>query len=396
MEGEMNAEISPQVKTWQATSVQGIYRHRNGRLYFRTFAKGREQWMALKTTVMEVAKARAREKYKEMDLKAQTQAAADQGRMTMGDCMRLFEDRVKEGWSFRGRGTRMRRKVRPNTIRYRMQTLRAIQKSWPQLSDMDVRRVTEEECERWAGRFAKMAAPSRFNSTLDSLRYIFEEAIRMKARIDNPALKVGRCSLRQKDLTLPSPEQFQAFVAAIWNGRGWCSKDCADFVRFLAYTGARITEAAHVEWRDIDFIRGTVLLRVTKNGRIRRVPMIAEARELLERMRAQRAGEELEMRVLRVREAQKAMNRAAKKVGMVRITHHDLRHLFATVCIESGVDIPTVSRWLGHLDGGVLAMKTYGHLRDEHSRQSALKVSFRVAFEVGEGKLVQFAEPVAA
>jgi integrase len=58
-----------------------------------------------------------------------------------------------------------------------------------------------------------------------------------------------------------------------------------------------------------------------------------------------------------VRECQEAMNRAAKIVGMPRITHHDLRHLFATRCIESGVDIPTVSRWLGHKDGGALAMK---------------------------------------
>jgi integrase len=47
-----------------------------------------------------------------------------------------------------------------------------------------------------------------------------------------------------------------------------------------------------------------------------------------------------------------------KKVGTDRITHHDLRHLFATRCIESGVDIPTVFRWLGHKDGGALAMKT--------------------------------------
>jgi len=39
---------------------------------------------------------------------------------------------------------------------------------------------------------------------------------------------------------------------------------------------------------------------------------------------------------------------------MARITHHDLRHLFATTCIEAGVDIPTVSRWLGHQDGGAL------------------------------------------
>jgi len=53
-----------------------------------------------------------------------------------------------------------------------------------------------------------------------------------------------------------------------------------------------------------------------------------------------------------------------------------LRHLFATRCIESAVDIPTVSRWLGHKDGGALAMRTYGHLRDEHSQAMAAKVSF--------------------
>jgi hypothetical protein len=40
------------------------------------------------------------------------------------------------------------------------------------------------------------------------------------------------------------------------------------------------------------------------------------------------------------------------------------------------VDIPTVSRWLGHKDGGALAMKTYGHLRDEHSTTMAKKVVF--------------------
>ena len=79
---------------------------------------------------------------------------------------------------------------------------------------------------------------------------------------------------------------------------------------------------------------------------------------------------------MRVRECQRAMDRAASVVGIARITHHDLRHLFATRCIESGVDIPTVSRWLGHRDGGALAMKVYGHLRDQHWAAMALKVSF--------------------
>ena len=43
---------------------------------------------------------------------------------------------------------------------------------------------------------------------------------------------------------------------------------------------------------------------------------------------------------------------------------------------RSGVDIPTVSRWLGHKDGGALTMKTYGHLRREHSIAQAQRVSF--------------------
>ena len=56
---------------------------------------------------------------------------------------------------------------------------------------------------------------------------------------------------------------------------------------------------------------------------------------------------------------------------MTRFTHHDLRHLFITRCIESGVDIPTIARWVEHRDGGVLIMKTYSHLLKEHSQAMA-------------------------
>lgn len=104
--------------------------------------------------------------------------------------------------------------------------------------------------------------------------------------------------------------------------------------------------------------------------------MIPDMRQLLERLRKERPDELATNAVMRVRECQKAMDRAAKVIGMHRITHHDLRHLFATRCIESGVDIPTVSRWLGHKDGGALAMKVYGHLRDQHSVAMAQKVTF--------------------
>ena len=115
----------------------------------------------------------------------------------------------------------------------------------------------------------------------------------------------------------------------------------------------------------------------TKNWEIRRLPMIPDMRRLLQRIKSERDEKEfLSDPVMRVHECQGAINTACRKLGIARFTHHDLRHLFATRCIESGVDIPTVSRWLGHKDGGALAMKTYGHLRDQHSADMAQRVTF--------------------
>ena len=48
--------------------------------------------------------------------------------------------------------------------------------------------------------------------------------------------------------------------------------------------------------------------------------------------------------------------------------------IFATRCIASGVDLPTLASWLGHKDGGVLAAQFYGHLCRKHSTSMAHKV----------------------
>ena len=112
-----------------------------------------------------------------------------------------------------------------------------------------------------------------------------------------------------------------------------------------------------------------ILLRETKNGDPRRVPMISELRTLLKTIKASRPFDKPDSPVLAVNEAQKSIDSAARRVGISRLTHHDLRHLFATTLIEHGIDIPTVARLLGHKDGGALAMRTYGHLRDEHAQR---------------------------
>ena len=150
-------------------------------------------------------------------------------------------------------------------------------------------------------------------------------------------------------------------------------------LEFLAYSGMRaFSEAAWLTWEDIDFEREEMVVRGnpetgTKNSEVRRIPLIADMRQLLERLRPATT---LTGRVLKIERCEARLRQTCKETGITAITLHDLRHLFATRCIESGVDIPTVSRWLGHKDGGTLAMKTYGHLRNEHSKAMAKRVKF--------------------
>ena len=203
-----------------------------------------------------------------------------------------------------------------------------------------MRRITKTDCTEWARRFRKVASSTRYNNTIAGLRHVFDVAIEAGIIYGNPAAKLERVPVRAKQLTLPSRAEFLQLVEAVERAGAWCSRDCADFLRGLAFTGCRKGEAAEIRWRDLDFAAGEIVVRGdpetgTKNWTVRRVPMIPDARALFERMRSERADESPNEKVFRVNEAQKAIDSAARKLGIPRITHHDLRHLFATVGIES-------------------------------------------------------------
>jgi integrase len=193
--------------------------------------------------------------------------------------------------------------------------------------------------------------------------------------LKNPTASLSKRSVRRKRLDLPTSEQFQAIVMTIATTRARRSRETADMVRFLAYSGARLREATALRWGDLDFKRNRLTIAGTKTeSSDRTIPIFPALTGLIAEMRARRGVESDNAPILRVQECLGSLKSACRKIGIKALTHHDLRHLFATSCIESGVDIPTVSRWLGHSDGGNLAMKTYGHLRQEHSDAQAAKV----------------------
>ena len=268
---------------------------------------------------------------------------------------------------------------------YRLLCIRKIKSSWPDLWNQTLDEISIQQCRDWSTKLQSDIASQYFNNVVGTLRLIFDEGIKALAetggdKIENPVAELSRAKIPQKVLHLPERDQFQKLVANIKKSGSWGSK-AANLVEFLAYTGTRLyTEAQWIRWEDVDMQRKEIIVRGnpdtgTKNWEIRRIPLIPDMENLLKRMQAERTGSCIG-KILEITECPITLRKACSDIGVAKLRHHDLRHLFATRCIESGVDIPTVSRWLGHKDGGALAMKTYGHLRNEHSQAMAQKVKF--------------------
>ena len=62
-----------------------------------------------------------------------------------------------------------------------------------------------------------------------------------------------------------------------------------------------------------------------------------------------------------------------KDAGLPHIRFHDLRHTFATLALQNGVDVKTVSSMLGHYDAG-FTLRTYTHATRQMQQKAAEKM----------------------
>jgi integrase len=251
------------------------------------------------------------------------------------------------------------------------------------LDNKRVDTITKADCEAWAKRYADKYSAQFFNYS----RIVFREILSLAGlgRDANPAYKIKRRGVPRKQLDLPTADQFNQILAEIETAGAIDEKARADFVRFLAFSGCRLNEAKQALWQDVDWQKNELTIHCLKRRatsdevRSRAIPLVPAMRQLLTRMHGERQPKP-EDTICRVFVCRKPLIRACKRIGCAPLTHHSLRHLFATFCIEAGIDIPSVSRWLGHSDGGALAMRVYGHLRREHSQLMAQRVTFGQTF----------------
>jgi integrase len=361
--------MSANVKTWQPTRHQHLYRHSSGTYYVRL----KRTWRSLKTDVLSIAiKKRDEEIALEAKREETSPEAPPPSLKTVGDAFNVRRRQIQNDVA-----------KKASTKVFWEDIYKALPRVWPGLAKRSLKGISAEECEAWAANYAGGVSASHFNHVLSALRSALEVAVADGVRHTNPFGNIKQKKAVGKDLTLslPTKGQFKSLVAEIRNSPSRWGHACGDLVEFLAYSGVRIGEAKHIQWKHCDLQRGELIVlgeptEGTKNRQVRRVPIVPELDKLIRKMATIHRGESLTDHVLKVKSATKSLRTACSNLGMEPLQHHDFRHVFATTCIESGVDIPTISRWLGHTDGGVLAMKTYGHLRNEHSIAAAKKVSF--------------------
>lgn len=350
-------ERSIEKAKWQRTRVSNLLKNRDsGKYYFRASisrnGKRREVWKSLKTTVLTVAKLRLIDEQAKLEHQRQTQSALEGRDISLWQLSRIYEKRVMANAD-----------LAPKSKEARMDAVRRLFKTWPGLSSLPVGDVTAEDCDRWANAFkddaAGIAQPkkgkkpgaSTLNTTIDCLRRLFEIAVDNGLIYRNPGAGLTKMKPQRKHLRLPTGKQFRQLVAHIKKNHS--APGAAETVAVLGFSGMRLGEGMAVRWSDVDFVRGVLHVPGTKsNLSMRTIPLFPPLRAQLERMEASKHPKPADS-ILTVRDCQKSLDKATAAVGLSRMVHHDLRHFFISSCIEAGIDFLTISRWVGHADGGV-------------------------------------------
>jgi integrase len=154
-------------------------------------------------------------------------------------------------------------------------------------------------------------------------------------------------------------------------------------------TGLRRGELLGLKWEDIDFEHGNFRVKrqvaridgeiveaplKTKNA-YRALPLAEDTIQVLKQQRKKTGsspwvfpsptgGPISPDSVLHM------LHRVLKRAGLPRVRFHDLRHTFATLALQNGVDIKTVSGMLGHFSAG-FTLDTYAHVTTAAQKEAA-------------------------
>jgi integrase len=235
--------------------------------------------------------------------------------------------------------------------------------------------------------------------------------VKVQLAATNPVAAVGVPPVPRSKARALAPEEI-ARVLHVADETRW-----EPFITLAFATGMRRGELCALAWTDIDFQRATVLversltetrdgaiMKTTKTGRSRTVPLSRMAVSALRRQSAMQAADRLRAKAgvyrddpaeplftnevgLRIApmDATHAYARIAKEAKVTSLRLHDARHSAATHLLVAGVDVRSVSGILGHASA-TTTLGTYAHLVADAQRDGIDKLGDRLAAIIAEAQ----------
>jgi len=246
----------------------------------------------------------------------------------------------------------------------------------PRLGDISVRDVSADDVDKLHRLVTEAGAPIRANRMHSSIRRALNLAIRWEWIERNVANGLVRNQETPRE-RYASPEE----MGKLWRALDQLdNRDAADAIALLVLTGARKSEALSAKWADFDLENAvwTKPAATTKQRKVHRVPILADAVELLKRRRVQAADDAVWIfpshgTTGHLTDIKKSWRCVCQLADLKDFRLHDIRHTFASRIISTSGSLDQTGKLLGHTQAATTLR--YAHLLDEPLRKTLKNAS---------------------
>lgn len=211
---------------------------------------------------------------------------------------------------------------------------------------------------------AKGRAASTVNHYLNALSQLYQIASNeWGLKLSNPIVGIKRMSEPQGRMKRLSTEAENTLLYC-------CNQNNFDHLAHIIVvaieTGMRSGEILSIRWEDVDFVNRRVLLRHTKNGDSRQVPLTNRVKAVLERLPSRETGEVVFpyccwaiRRHFANTVRQSAKSHKGAQNPFIGLRFHDLRHEALSRLSDKGLNVMEIAHISGHRTLAMLRRYTH-------------------------------------
>ena len=225
------------------------------------------------------------------------------------------------------------------------------------------------------------------------LHEALDMAVRLRLIVKNPTVGTTIPKNNYPPKQILNDEQLQRFMQRIRQDERWY-----DFFYTELTTGLRRGEICGLKWEDFDAENGKLKVRRSvakrKGGGLnigetktetgtRTIVLPPSTAELLRKRKETAVSEWIFPNIYEPEKpmhpdyAYHRLKTLLKQAELPLIRFHDLRHTFATMALEHGMDVKTLSATIGHVSSAT-TLDIYSHITDTMQRQAAVHIERKI------------------